>query len=158
MTQQPNDTNLGDVTLEPYQVEAAHHLIDRLTGLLTGAGNNQERSKKARREFAVRIAESRRARASHLPNELFDEPAWDILLQLYCEFESGAPVALQALSQSVSAPQSTLGRWLDLLVQRDLVERVDDVAGNGRAARLSGNGFSRLDAYFGMLLRKHFSE
>lgn len=152
-----DDFTSGKITLERQDVETARHMLERLTELVGGSptlpsGENA----KARHGLACQIVASRRARAALFPNDIFDEPAWDILLQLYCAMGKDEMMTAQAFGRSSLSPRSTVERWVKHLVERDLVEYVSGTGKVDCKLRLSENGIARLDAYFRMLLDNHF--
>ena len=152
-----DDFSSGRITLERQDVQTAHRLIDQLNELM--AGNSRKRTPEAatrRYDLACQIGAARRSRAALFPDELFDEPAWDIMLQLYCAAGRDEVTTIYALGRSISAPLSTIERWVEYLVERNLVERTDSLGNLDLEIRLSENGFSRLDAYFRMLLEHDF--
>src|SRR5438876_2484734 len=58
--------------------------------------------------------------------DLFSDPAWDILLELYsCEL-SQQRVSVSKLCLAVSVPATTVLRWVALLERHDLIQREDD--------------------------------
>ena len=146
----------GNVILERQDVETARHLLDQLSVLVGGTPSRRSGNvSQARHELACQIVESRRSRAAHFPNDIFDEPAWDILLHLYCAIDEKKGVTAQALGRSISSPFSTIERWVRHLVERDLVEYIDTAGRVDPGVHLSGNGIARLDAYFRVLLEHH---
>lgn len=152
-----DDFASGRVTLERQDVETARHMLDQLSALVGRAPSRQSGNvAQARHELACQIAKSRRSRAAHFPNDIFDEPAWDILLHLYCAIDTIEVVTAQALSRSISSPLSTIERWVRHLVECDLAEYIDAAGRVDPGVRLSGNGIARLDAYFRILLEHHF--
>ena len=69
------------------------------------------------------LVKARRNRASYLPAELFAEPAWDILLNLFqCDL-AHEQVAVASACDAAAAPASTALRWLRTLEQQGLVLR-----------------------------------
>ena len=158
MTLKKDDFSSGRITLEQQDLQTAHRLIDQLTELIAGNGRKRTpEAAKRRYDLACQLGAARRSRAALLPNELFDEPAWDIMLHLYCAAGRDEVTTTNALGRSVSAPSSTIERWVEYLVERNLVEYKDGLSDNKDSeVRLSENGFSRLDAYFRMLLEHDF--
>lgn len=157
MTRKKDEFFSGRITLERQDVKTAHRLIDQLTELIEG--NSRKRTPEAakrRYDLACQIGAARRSRAALFPGELFDEPAWDTLLQLYCAAGRDEVTTTYALGSSTSAPLSTIERWVEFLVERNLVEYKDGLGNKDSEIRLSENGFSRLDAYFRMLLEHDF--
>lgn len=66
----------------------------------------------------------RNARASVFGEaDLFHDPAWDILLDLYAAELEGRTVPLTSASIASMVPPSTAARWITLLETRDLVRR-----------------------------------
>ncbi|WP_375288464.1 winged helix DNA-binding protein [Sphingomonas sp.] len=66
-------------------------------------------------------------------DELFAEPAWDILLDLYANFRLNRTVTIGDLCVASRAPMSTALRWLGLLERRKLVSRTADPLDRRRA-------------------------
>lgn len=74
-------------------------------------------------EVARRIYRLRRMRDQAFGPGLFGEPAWDLLLDLYIAASEPRPVSVIAASIAASASTDDL-RWLDLLEEHGLVDRV----------------------------------
>lgn len=96
-----------------------------------------------------RVQKARRARASFFSEELFADPAWDILLELYaCELAQRR-VPLSKLSDAAAVPTTTLNRWLQKLEQDGLVARGSDPLHARRVwVKLTGSGASAMRRYF----------
>jgi DNA-binding MarR family transcriptional regulator len=75
--------------------------------------------------LAQRIYRARRQRAEFWPAELFGEPVWDILLDLYIRACEGRDVSVTSACVASSVPSSTALRWLNLLESNGLVDRHD---------------------------------
>lgn len=103
----------------------------------------------AARFAKVQAAKRDRARRlEHLPSELFAEPAWDILLELYAFKLVAREVAQSELVARINVPPSTSIRWLKMLEAEGLVTRK---TGDGRpdvALTLTRMGIHALDTYF----------
>lgn len=69
----------------------------------------------------------RRARNLVFGKELFSDPAWDVLLELYAAELECRSVTLSELALSREAPQSTTARWIVELEWRGLVTTADDL-------------------------------
>lgn len=76
--------------------------------------------------LAFAISDARQARGKYFPGELFADPAWDILLGLYCAQNRGERMTVTAVGQSFGLAQATSFRWLNELEKAGLVERVRD--------------------------------
>jgi DNA-binding MarR family transcriptional regulator len=76
--------------------------------------------------LACGIHDARQRRRKFFPGELFADPAWDIMLGLYCAHGRGEKISVTTLGQSVGLPHTTSLRWLKELANAGLVERVRD--------------------------------
>ena len=65
------------------------------------------------------IVRLRCKRAEVFGDELFSDPAWDILLALYAASLAGSTMTFDQLS--IVTPPSTLARWLAVLQERGLL-------------------------------------
>ncbi len=89
---------------------------------LASIGRPQVVTREALIEAARQEAEKRRRRKQLLPEGMFGEPAWEMLLLLYIE-QQGNRLHLSRLSENLSVPGTTALRWLSYLEDRGLVER-----------------------------------
>lgn len=100
---------------------------------------------KARRKRAVFFGET----------DLFGEPAWDILLDLYIAHVEGKPVSVSSACIGSAAPSTTGLRWLGILAENDLLVRECDPKDQRRVlVRLSRKGLQAMDSYFAALARQ----
>ena len=67
------------------------------------------------------ILAARRARAVVFGADLFSDPAWDILLELYAAHLEGHSFSVRDLAGAIDTPQSTLARWMLSLEQSELI-------------------------------------
>jgi len=89
---------------------------------------------------------SRRRRHKFLPADLFGEPTWDILLDLYISTREGRSVPTTSACIGAHVPPTTALRWLRILEARGLVEREDDGRDGRRTfVRLSASGLVAMD-------------
>ncbi|WP_298171919.1 winged helix DNA-binding protein [Novosphingobium sp.] len=102
----------------------------------------------ARETYAIR-----RRRDRHLPGDLFGEPTWDILLDLYVATREGRPVPTTSACIGANVPPTTALRWLRILEARGLVEREDDGRDGRRTfVRLSARGLAAMDNWLQVAL------
>lgn len=77
----------------------------------------------------VQVARSlykiRRSRSRVLSADLFAEPAWDMLLDLFIQRSNGRRVTITSLCIASGVPSTTALRWITELIESDLVTRVD---------------------------------
>lgn len=110
-------------------------------------------AKMQRRRFAAlaREAYATRRRRSVIFNsdELFGEPAWDILLDLYVANAEGKTVSVSSACIGSASPPTTGLRWLGVLSEQGLILREHDPEDQRRVlVRLTTKGLSAMDEYF----------
>jgi DNA-binding MarR family transcriptional regulator len=74
-------------------------------------------------KHAKAILRFRRERTKTIPADLFGEPAWEMLLELFCQFAGGAAVSLKSITIASGAPQTTALRQIDKLESEGLIKR-----------------------------------
>lgn len=100
-----------------------------------------------RRRRAVRfIIKSRTDRKKFLPQTLFSEPAWDMLLKLYAAAIEQESVSIASLAKSANVELSTAARWVSALEMQSLILRGKDEG--DQVASLSEQGWLAMDSYF----------
>lgn len=72
------------------------------------------------------IIKARRLRASHLPGDLFADPAWDMLLDLLQAEIVQHRVPVSSLCIAAAVPATTALRWIKAMTDRGLLLRRDD--------------------------------
>ncbi|WP_298303259.1 winged helix DNA-binding protein [uncultured Erythrobacter sp.] len=99
----------------------------------------------AREAYAIR-----RRRTVIFDNaELFGEPAWDILLDLYIAQAERKKVSVSSACIGSAAPPTTGLRWLGVLSEQGLVLREHDPEDQRRVlVRLTEKGLASMDDYF----------
>lgn len=77
---------------------------------------------------ARQIYQSRRRRADLFPNsgDLFGEPAWDMLLDLFIAGEAGREVTMSDAAAGACTSSTAGQRWVTTLEARGLIERFAD--------------------------------
>lgn len=73
-----------------------------------------------------RYLKMRRERERLFPG-LFGDPAWDMLLLLYAYRAANIPLQVSAIAGLANVPGTTSLRYLDLLIERQLITRSPDV-------------------------------
>lgn len=80
--------------------------------------------------------------------ELFGEPAWDMLLDLYGAHVKGQLVSVSSACIASAGPATTALRWLGTLQQAGLVERTSDPQDQRRVlVRLTRKGIQQMEIY-----------
>ena len=73
--------------------------------------------------LASKLYDARRARDRMFHEKLFGEPAWDMLLALYCFPNRGLFLGVMSLGHAANIPPTTGLRWQKVLEERGLIER-----------------------------------
>lgn len=96
-----------------------------------------------------RVQLARNMRASLFGEDLFGDPAWDILLELYsCELGQRR-ISVSKVSAASGVPSTTGLRWIGILEERNLAEREKDPRDDRRAwISLTPHGRSLMHRYF----------
>jgi hypothetical protein len=92
----------------------------------------------------------RRRRTAIFGNpDLFGEPAWDILLDLYIAQAEGKSVSVSSACIGSASPATTGLRWLGVLAEEGLIVRENDAGDHRRVlVRLTPAGLAAMDRYF----------
>ena len=64
----------------------------------------------------------RRGREEVFGKNLFSDPAWDILLELYAAHLGRRTISITELAAEIGLPQSTVSRWVDVLAENGIVD------------------------------------
>lgn len=99
----------------------------------------------ARKTYALR-----RKRATIFGNpDLFGEPAWDIMLDLFIANGEGKTVSVSSACIGSAAPATTGLRWLGVLADDGLVVRENDPEDHRRVmVRLTATGQAAMERFF----------
>ena len=127
----------GDHTASPSMADRGHPI------------DGSETDRKTLAQIARRIYASRRERETIFGNaELFGEPAWDILLDLYIAHADDKPVSVSSACIGSASPPTTGLRWLGILAQEGLILREHDPLDQRRVlVRLSDAGLAAMDTH-----------
>lgn len=93
--------------------------------------------------------DERRARAKQLKHkDIFGEPAWDMLLDLYIHQAQNEEVSVKSAAIGSAAPATTALRWLNVLETKGLVRSLDDPNDSRRRlVRLTAEGYEAMTRY-----------
>lgn len=108
---------------------------------------------------AARIRELiklRRLREQHFPADLFADPAWDILLDLFAARTEGKSVSVSSLCIAAAVPPTTALRWITTMTEHGaLVRRQDPMDARRVFIELSADSAERLTSYFAGAAARH---
>ena len=79
------------------------------------------------------LLQIRAIRSNYLPQDLFGEPGWDILLDLYLHRRRAKRVSVTSACIAARVPPTTALRWISELIDRGLIEREGDPKDRRRA-------------------------
>lgn len=85
-------------------------------------------SKRSLIDRTVQDYGDRRARRRYFPADLFGEPAWDLLLDLFRARLEGKRISVTSACIAADVPPSTALRWIGVLEGEGLVERSRNVS------------------------------
>ncbi|MGL5839227.1 MAG: MarR family transcriptional regulator, partial [Sphingorhabdus sp.] len=107
-----------------------------------------EREKPKRTDVRAMI-KLRRMRDRFFDPQLFADPGWDILLDLYAAQDEGKPVSVSSLCIAASVPPTTALRWITNMTETGLLTRIQDLGDARRVfIELSPATRKQLEAYF----------
>lgn len=96
-----------------------------------------------------RVQKARKIRADFFGENLFADPAWDMLLELYANDLAQQRVSVSSASDAAGVPLSTSLRWMAALEERGLIERKSDPLDGRRVwISLTALGASLMHRYF----------
>jgi DNA-binding MarR family transcriptional regulator len=95
------------------------------------------------------ILKARRDRAKFFPADLFADPAWDMLLELYAAQLGQRRISVSKLCLGSGVPPTTALRWINTLERKRLLTRSADALDGRRVfVQLSDEGITAMTAYF----------
>jgi DNA-binding MarR family transcriptional regulator len=147
-------TNLVSDTRLLEEINTLENDLSRLESAVSGVKKSIEaapvRSLRSGTEETIRmIIDARAQRVKFLPADLFADPAWDMLLDLYLADIVSRRVTVTNLCSASNVPMSTALRWIDALDRRGLIDRTSDQLDARRFfISLSQAGLESLDDYF----------
>lgn len=98
------------------------------------------------------VMRARRVRATFFEQELFADPAWDMMLELFHAELTHRRVPVSNLCSAAAVPATTALRWLKILVEKRIVVRRDDPLDGRRVyVELEPQTSDALKRYFGMI-------
>jgi len=91
----------------------------------------------------------RRLRRQYFPSDLFSDPCWEMLLDLYDAFLARAEVTVTSLGVASGVPQTTALRRMETLQGHGLIVRIEDKEDRRRTIiRLTDGGLAAVERFF----------
>ena len=102
-----------------------------------------------RAKLVRRLIRKRRQRDQFFPSDLFADPAWDMMLDLYAAHYERREISVSSLCIAAAVPATTALRWIKTMVDDGRFVRIADPADGRRIiVRLADDTRCRLDEYF----------
>jgi len=91
----------------------------------------------------------RRNRARYFDADLFFDPAWDMILELYAAELGQRRISITSLAGGAAVPYTTAQRWMGTLEAKGLIQRQQDpFDGRRYFMSLSPRGFEAIEGFF----------
>ena len=124
---------------------SAMRIADELTGSPVAPVSGQPVTE----QHVRTILKLRRNRDRFFGNDLFADPAWDILLELYAAALAQYRVSVSNLCIAAAVPGTTALRWIKQLEDAGMiVRRADPTDGRRHFLMLSDRALGTMNAYF----------
>ena len=112
-------------------------------------GPPQPNSPQRRRATLDDLRAVRKVRDRHFPTELFSDPCWEMLLDLYDAQLDEAEVTVSSLGAASGVPLTTALRRMEVLQKHGFIERLVDPDDRRRTiVRLSATGLAAVEKFF----------
>jgi len=139
------------------EVALARDLLERLQPPPPEPDVSRGRSTCDLRDLAGRLYAARRERRKFFSEDIFADPAWDMLLALYCADGSHRQMSVTSLIFSAEVPQTTGLRWVQVLEKCNLVARLRHPTDRRRVIMaLTTDGRLKVERYLERMAEKHF--
>lgn len=126
----------------------AREEIDQLIAALSKGQVPAAHANALRLRVALELLKARRRRVTFFPDVELADPAWDMLLDLYCARLGGKTVTISSLCFASGVPATTALRWIKLLTTAGYVEREPDRCDRRRSqVTLTGDAAERMDRW-----------
>lgn len=127
------------------------HVSAKARGYHAGPGSNYDGPTVSSRDVR-QVIRQRRLRDELFDSELFADPAWDMLLDLYAARLDRSRVSVSSLCIAAAVPATTALRWIKTLTETGLFERKADQHDARRIfVQLSDEATQAMHRYFARL-------
>lgn len=130
-------------------VLAAHANIAALAGHIEALASASPSIEGSTADVAKQLYRLRRARSRYIRADLFGEPGWDMLLDLYIARNEKRRVSTSSLCIAAAVPPTTALRWIARLEGEGVIRRYsakDDK--RLTLVEITDDAFDRLTAFF----------
>jgi CheY-like chemotaxis protein/DNA-binding MarR family transcriptional regulator len=127
----------------------AHADSPSTTAAMAAAPSRSEDPLARKREALKDLKAMRRLRSQYFPSDLFSDPCWEMLLDLYDAHLSNVEVTVTSLGAASGVPQTTALRRMETLQSHGLIARAGDKSDQRRTIiRLTAAGLSAVERFF----------
>jgi hypothetical protein len=110
---------------------------------------DQRTIQRQRAKAVRRMIRQRRLREQFFPADLFADPAWDMLLDLYASQLERRPVSVSSLCIAAAVPATTALRWIKTMTDAGLFSREPDLNDGRRIfIDLAQSAYEGMEQYF----------
>lgn len=103
----------------------------------------------ARARLVRKIIRRRRRREKLFRADMFADPAWDMLLDLYASTLENGSVSVTSLCIAAAVPATTALRWITAMTDAGVMDRIADPRDGRRIfIRLAQDARQKMDRYF----------
>lgn len=139
------------------QIAARHRRLANLVALAAPeakpASGKSANSVERRRGILRELRAVRGIRSKYFPPDLFSDPCWEMLLDLYEARLGGSDVSVTSLGATSGVPMTTALRRIEALQAHGLIVRVEDEDDQRRTnVRLTNVGIEAVEKFFGAYL------
>ena len=140
------------IAASPQMGERLSNLLEQFLGIaneaMTGSRSAETPPAADTARLARRFYAERRRRAKLFPDNLFGEPAWDILLDLFAAQAENKDISVTSACIAAQVPTTTGLRHIQNLEAAQLIERHSDPRDHRRVfVRLRPEAFERMRQY-----------
>lgn len=123
--------------------------LGQVSGVGNGYRSGSEEGVPSSHAGLVNLIRKRRlARADLFGPDLFADPAWDMLLELYLAHIENRQISISGLCYGAGVPGTTALRWVNNLLREGLITRHKDMSDNRRVwLRLSEPAREKMERY-----------
>lgn len=113
------------------------------------AGSDEMTRDRERAKWVRRKIRQRRAREQFFPSDLFADPAWDMLLDMFAARLERQTVSVSSLCIAAAVPATTALRWIKTLTDSGLfVREADSQDGRRIFIAMSDKAYAAMERYF----------
>lgn len=126
------------------RLSQALRLVDEI-----GAQSIRGREERVTERYVQKLLGLRRKRDQFFGSELFADPAWDILLELYAAELGQRRLSVSSLGVGAAVPPTTALRWIKTLEKKGMIRRTADPFDGRRVfVALTPESVHTLDEFF----------